>query len=103
MIRIRSKRDGFRRCGLAHSTQWQLYSDDFFTDEQLERLFAEPMLDIEVIEDTPTQAMEAEAKLELGAADAESIIDPSTDQQPAAGRENSVIEQKKPSRAKKQD
>lgn len=48
-IRIRSKRDGFRRCGKAHSSQWTEWPDDAWTAEELERLRAEPMLQVEVV------------------------------------------------------
>jgi hypothetical protein len=43
-IVIKSKRDGFRRCGIAHSSQPTKYADDFFTDEQLKALAKEPQL-----------------------------------------------------------
>jgi hypothetical protein len=44
MIRITSKRDGFRRCGLAHGKEPAEYPDDFFPDAQMEVLRKEPML-----------------------------------------------------------
>lgn len=47
MIRIRSKKAGFRRCGIAHSAEWAEYPDDAFTGEQLATLEAEPMLQVE--------------------------------------------------------
>ena len=43
-IVITSKRDGFRRCGIAHPGKPTFYPDDFFTDEQLEALGKEPQL-----------------------------------------------------------
>ncbi len=43
-IVITSKRDGFRRCGIAHPGKPTFYPDDFFTDEQLEALEKEPQL-----------------------------------------------------------
>lgn len=43
-IVITSKRDGFRRCGIAHPGKPTYYPDDFFTDEQLEALAKEPQL-----------------------------------------------------------
>lgn len=43
-IVITSKRDGFRRCGIAHPSTPTSYADDFFTDEQLEALSKEPQL-----------------------------------------------------------
>jgi hypothetical protein len=47
MIRITAKRDGFRRCGIAHSKQPTEYADDRFTEAELEVLFNEPMLEVE--------------------------------------------------------
>jgi hypothetical protein len=43
-IRITSKKNGFRRCGIAHPDQPTLYPDDAFTPGQLQALKAEPML-----------------------------------------------------------
>lgn len=43
-IIISSKKDGFRRCGIAHSEQATTYEDGRFTDKQLAQLKAEPML-----------------------------------------------------------
>ncbi len=42
MIFIQSKKDGFRRCGVAHSAAGKEFEDDFFTKEQLEELAADP-------------------------------------------------------------
>lgn len=43
-IRITAKRDGFRRCGFAHSAAGHTFPDAFFTPEQLVELKAEPQL-----------------------------------------------------------
>jgi len=51
MIRIRSRKPGFRRCGVAHPAEWIEHPDDAFSAEQLEILSAEPMLQVETIED----------------------------------------------------
>ncbi len=48
MIIITSKRDGFRRCGMAHPAAATEYADDAFTGEQLKTLRAEPMLTVSV-------------------------------------------------------
>jgi len=48
MIRIRSKKPGFRRCGIAHPAVWTEYPEDRFSDIDLERLLSEPMLQVEV-------------------------------------------------------
>jgi hypothetical protein len=47
MIRIRSKRGGFRRCGIAHPESPVDYPDDKFSKKQLEELKGEPMLFVE--------------------------------------------------------
>lgn len=43
-IVIKAKRDGFRRCGIAHPGRPTKYADDFFTEEQLKALIKEPQL-----------------------------------------------------------
>lgn len=71
-IIITSKRDGFRRCGIAHPGKPTFYPDDFFTDEQLEALEKEPQLILayageafdqvkDVLDDTPSQTTPPEA------------------------------------------
>jgi hypothetical protein len=50
-IMIASKRDGFRRCGIAHSSQPTPYPDNFFTEEQLKALSKEPQLVLSYVED----------------------------------------------------
>lgn len=54
MIRIRSKTDGFRRCGVPHSSNWKEYPDGEFTPEQIETLKAEPMLQVEEVKEAPS-------------------------------------------------
>lgn len=51
MIKIISKKDGFRRCGVAHTEAPTEYPDDAFSDDQLEILMGEPMLVVEVVGD----------------------------------------------------
>lgn len=51
MIRITSKKEGFRRCGIEHSTEPKLYANNQFNKTKLEILKDEPMLVIE--EDIP--------------------------------------------------
>ncbi|WP_316347618.1 HI1506-related protein [Desulfuromonas acetoxidans] len=53
MIKITSKKAGFRRCGIAHPTTATEYPDGKFTEKQLKQLQAEPMLVIEVIAGEP--------------------------------------------------
>ncbi|HWO99198.1 MAG TPA: HI1506-related protein [Methylococcus sp.] len=62
MIRITSKRHGFRRCGVAHPAAPTEYPDDRFTEEELARLQAEPMLTVEVFQDAPADESAHEAK-----------------------------------------
>jgi hypothetical protein len=50
MIRIKSKREGFRRCGMAHPGHFAEYPDDRFSPEQIAILKAEPMLIVEVVD-----------------------------------------------------
>ena len=49
MIRITAKKDGFRRCGVAHPKSATDHPDNRFTAEQLKILQAEPMLVVQVI------------------------------------------------------
>lgn len=51
MIRIRSKRHNFRRCGMPHPKGPAEYPDGRFTEEEVKILQAEPMLIVEVIPD----------------------------------------------------
>ena len=53
MIRIRSKKAGFMRCGVKHSDQWTEHPDEAFTRDQLKSLQAEPMLQVEVVSGKP--------------------------------------------------
>ncbi|MFZ5774030.1 MAG: HI1506-related protein [Thermodesulfobacteriota bacterium] len=47
MLRITSRKDGFRRCGVAHPATPTEYPADRFTEEEVESLKAEPMLVVE--------------------------------------------------------
>jgi hypothetical protein len=49
MIRITSKQDGFRRCGIAHPKAATDYPDDRFTKAELDTLQAEPMLVVAIV------------------------------------------------------
>lgn len=46
MIQISSKREGFRRCGVAHPRGPVTYDDGEFSAEEIEILQAEPMLTV---------------------------------------------------------
>ena len=54
MIRISSKREGFRRCGIAHTVEPVEYPDDRWSADELRRLQGEPMLTVDVIVAPPT-------------------------------------------------
>ena len=56
-IRITSRKEGFRRCGIAHSEKPVVYPDDRFSAEELEMLEAEPML---IVERIPEEAKESD-------------------------------------------
>jgi hypothetical protein len=43
-IQITAKRDGFRRCGIAHSEKTTTYQDSHFNDHELSILESEPNL-----------------------------------------------------------
>jgi hypothetical protein len=49
IIRIKSKRDGFRRCGVAHPKAPTDHPASRFAPDQMERLLAEPMLTVELV------------------------------------------------------
>lgn len=50
MLKITSKKDGFRRCGVEHPATPTLHEEDAFTDEQIEILKAESMLIVEEVD-----------------------------------------------------
>ena len=49
MIRIISKREGFRRCGIAHTVAPVEYPSDHFSPAELTALMNEPMLTVDVV------------------------------------------------------
>lgn len=49
MIRITSKKDGFRRCGVAHPKTATEYLDGRFSAKELKILQAEPQLDVQLL------------------------------------------------------
>jgi len=51
MIRITSKKENFRRCGVAHPKAATEYADDKFSKKELAVLNAEPMLVVTRAED----------------------------------------------------
>ncbi|MDX9793798.1 MAG: HI1506-related protein [Kiritimatiellia bacterium] len=53
MIVITSKREGFRRCGVAHAAGPVEWPDGRWTEAELDALMAEPMLTVDYVEDPP--------------------------------------------------
>lgn len=51
-IKITSKKNSFRRCGIEHPDHTVVHPDGTFTPEQLKVLKAEPMLIVEEIADS---------------------------------------------------
>jgi hypothetical protein len=51
MIEIKSKQDGFRRCGVAHTKEPVEHADDKFSKEEIAILKADPMLIVKHAED----------------------------------------------------
>ena len=49
-LRIISKREGFRRCGVSHSETATYYDLSAFTGEQIDMLVADPMLVVDVVD-----------------------------------------------------
>ncbi|WPN56689.1 HI1506-related protein [Pseudomonas sp. P9_31] len=58
-IVITSKHDGFRRCGIAHSSTAERYPDDFFSEAQLRALAKEPQLILAYEEDEFDQVQDS--------------------------------------------
>lgn len=65
MIQIVSKKEGFRRCGVAHAKGPVDYPDGHWTEEQLTALKAEPMLVVTFIEDESKSRPNAANSIEL--------------------------------------
>lgn len=67
MIKITSKKEGFRRCGVSHPKGATEYPDDRFSTKELKILEGEPMLFVEFgVVDEKAEA-EAKAKAEAEA------------------------------------
>ncbi|WP_054906969.1 HI1506-related protein [Pseudomonas sp. NBRC 111135] len=50
IVRIKSARDGYRRCGVAHPRQVTDHPADRFTEDELERLQADPVLTVTLVD-----------------------------------------------------
>lgn len=55
MIRIQSRKPGFRRCGIAHPKEPVEYSNDHFIEDEVAILEAEPVLIVTHHEDEPAE------------------------------------------------
>lgn len=64
---ITSKRDGFRRCGMAHPANAVEHKDGAFSDEQLATLKAEPMLVVQEVPGATADPLAAMTKEKLAA------------------------------------
>jgi hypothetical protein len=65
IIKIKGIKPGFRRCGIAHSSEWTEYPVDRFTPDELAKLKAEPLLVVveeEKIEQVKQEPGKKEAK-----------------------------------------
>ncbi len=71
MIIVNSKKEGFRRAGIAHPARPVQYSNDAFTADQLKILKAEPMLQVQEIPDPPPPSPEDDKTDKGGAAKSE--------------------------------
>ena len=90
-IKIKSKEKDFRRCGIAHPTEFVEYSDDRFSKDELAILKAEPMLIVEVVKKgastTAASAAAAKAAEEKAAkAEAERIAQEEAEKEAEAKR-----------------
>lgn len=56
MITIKSRQEGFRRCGVAHSVAATSYPDDRFSEKELVVLQNEPMLHVVVESNDPSKS-----------------------------------------------
>lgn len=61
MIKIKAKKDGFRRCGTAHAATWTEWPDDRWTPEELAIFAADPML-VVVVEPEGNEGQDDESQ-----------------------------------------
>ena len=60
IVRIKSKRDGYRRCGISHPRLATDHPAERFTESMLAKLQADPVLTVELIDgEMPTPAPES--------------------------------------------
>jgi hypothetical protein len=86
MIRIKAKRDGFRRAGMAHPAEWREYPDDKFDAKQLGALGREPMLQVKVVPDHPVAEKPDPVEASISEADEQPAFDETVPDKPRTGR-----------------
>lgn len=59
-IQITAKRDGFRRCGIAHSETTTTYPDGHFSSDQLRELMGEPNLIVMYVDNRAAAAQQSD-------------------------------------------
>ena len=67
-IIIKSKREGFRRCGIAHHVAEVTHPDGRFTPDEITRLQAEPMLTVKRV---PIESIKDAIEIDTESLDAE--------------------------------
>ncbi|EQB2066965.1 TPA: hypothetical protein PXJ50_001676 [Yersinia enterocolitica] len=72
-IQITAKRDGFRRCGMAHSDKTQTYADGHFSPSVLAELMAEPMLVVSYVPDGQAENTDQSEELKKALAHIETL------------------------------
>jgi hypothetical protein len=76
MIRIKSRKAGFRRCGIPHPATFVEYPDGRFSEAELAILKAEPMLTVEIAQEAKSEPAPAtEPVVEEAAPPAEKAAD----------------------------
>ncbi|MGK4358461.1 HI1506-related protein [Ectopseudomonas chengduensis] len=59
IVRIKSKRDGYRRCGISHPRLATDHPAERFTESMLAKLQADPVLTVELIDGVDTEPAKA--------------------------------------------
>lgn len=74
MIRITARTEGFRRCGIAHSTTPTDYPDRRFSKEELELLQREPQLIVELVTEQVPQGGQGQKAQKKNVADTVALV-----------------------------
>ena len=62
MIKVKAKREGVRRAGVAFPKGGKTYPDDYFSKAQLDQIEDEPMLEVTHLPDLPASGPDEEAQ-----------------------------------------